>query len=384
MALIGSKNRPIAAIVAAVIVAFVLSFLSEVGVALKGPVEWLEDWKTTLLSNPVEEQRSDVAIVYVTEDTLAQYPYTAPTNRALLAALVREIDSAGPRAIGIDFIFDRPTLPQQDADFLDAVRSADAPVVIGAVDPLAGFLSKDGAAFHRDFLIQSGSRSGHIHFELTTEATMIGDSAVRYFPREQHEWPETDSFARVLAEVDGVKPRRGSRFIDWLLPPLSGADVFLSLRARSLPPIEPGSADVGLLPEPLRALLKDRIVLIGGEYTFRDQHPVPMTVDHGRTVPGVSIHAQAVAQIRDGRAMWALDSYVESAALFLVTLVAFWAAASRMPKLREAVIGAAGFVVLIAFDLISFKYFSTMIPASLLIAWTLGGLIGQFFKPSAA
>ena len=62
------------------------------------------DWRIALGSPLAAAQRSDIAIVLITEETLLDYESRSPIDRALVGELVRAIDSAGPKAIGVDLI----------------------------------------------------------------------------------------------------------------------------------------------------------------------------------------------------------------------------------------------------------------------------------------
>ena len=74
-----------------------------------GPEHWSADFRTAHWSKHPETQHKRIALVYVTEKTLEPYPYLSPTNRLLLADIVKAVDAAGPAAIGLDFIIDRKT-----------------------------------------------------------------------------------------------------------------------------------------------------------------------------------------------------------------------------------------------------------------------------------
>jgi len=71
---------------------------------------------------PEEPQDPDIVIVAITEDTLAQFPYRAPVDRQFLSDLLTTLAEKGPRAIGIDLLFDQPTEPAKDG----ACRPQDA------------------------------------------------------------------------------------------------------------------------------------------------------------------------------------------------------------------------------------------------------------------
>src|SRR5689334_11582981 len=66
---------------------------------------------------------------------------------------------------------------------------------------------------------------------------------------------------------------------------------------------------------------KDKIVLIGAEYTLIDRHRTPFKVVHDRDMPGIVIHAHAIAQFLDGKTARAASPL--GAALTTALLAAF-------------------------------------------------------------
>jgi CHASE2 domain-containing sensor protein len=90
------------------------------------------DWRVALGSPPAPDQRTDIAVVLITEDSLLDYDARSPIDRALLAELVRAVDQAAPRAIVFDIIFDRRA--RADDTLIDAIARAKAPVVLAAID----------------------------------------------------------------------------------------------------------------------------------------------------------------------------------------------------------------------------------------------------------
>ena len=97
--------------------------------------QYVGDWRIALGSPQAEDQRPDIAIVLVTEDTLLDYQSRSPIDRNLLAELVRAVDAARPRAIALDFIFDRANT--SDSALIAAVRGATSPIILGTIDERA-------------------------------------------------------------------------------------------------------------------------------------------------------------------------------------------------------------------------------------------------------
>src|ERR1700744_4146113 len=53
-------------------------------------------------SLPVEPQDPDIVILGITEDTIAQFPYREPVDRAFVSDLLKWIETKHPRAVAMD------------------------------------------------------------------------------------------------------------------------------------------------------------------------------------------------------------------------------------------------------------------------------------------
>ena len=69
---------------------------------------YMGDVRTAFLSDQLPSQHPHVAIVAITDDTLAGYKTLLPVDRHLLARLVDALDAAGAKVIGLDFLFAVP------------------------------------------------------------------------------------------------------------------------------------------------------------------------------------------------------------------------------------------------------------------------------------
>ncbi|MGI9410212.1 MAG: CHASE2 domain-containing protein, partial [Hyphomicrobiaceae bacterium] len=95
---------------------------------------WTGDWRTMVFSDRPKGQHARIAVVKVTEETLASYPYRAPVDRGLVARLVTAIDQAGPKAIAIDFLFLKSTEPDKDEELIRAIQAAKSRIVLAVGD----------------------------------------------------------------------------------------------------------------------------------------------------------------------------------------------------------------------------------------------------------
>ena len=114
--------------------AILLGFLAEVGVRIFPAAEaWFTDIRAAFLTPSRSGQDGRIVVVAITEDTLARLPYRSPIDRGFLSQLTTVIDAAGPRAIGFDILFYRPSETDKDESLAAAIRAAEAPVVLGVV-----------------------------------------------------------------------------------------------------------------------------------------------------------------------------------------------------------------------------------------------------------
>lgn len=226
---------------------------------------------------PERPQHGRVAVIAITEETLAALPYRTPLDRDLLAGLVEALRAKGVAAIGLDVLVDQPTEAVKDQRLRQVVTTPGAPVVLLAAAP-ATPLTPRQRAHHRAFL--EGLRSGHGNL-----ARDRLDGVVR---RQAPEIAGLPSLPAALAQAAGAgaRPLHQPGVIDWLRAP----------RGETAFPLYPAEA-VPLLP---RSWLEGRVVLVGLVVPDADRHRTPVTLGSG-TMPGVVIQAHILAQMLDGR-----------------------------------------------------------------------------------
>ena len=102
--------------------------------ALQGWESAARDVRTALFSHSTSAHHPHVALVTIDDAALGPFANLAPIDRALLARLIKEIDQAGPAAIGVDLLFVRPTERRHDVASQRALLRANSPIVLGGVD----------------------------------------------------------------------------------------------------------------------------------------------------------------------------------------------------------------------------------------------------------
>jgi adenylate cyclase len=331
---------------------------------------YMGDVRTALLSDQLPSQHPSVAIVAITDATLAGYRTYLPVDRDLLARVVEAVDAAGAKVIGLDFLF---TSPADGSEILliEAIRRARAKVVFAAADERIG-LGDAQRDKQQAFFREVDRPAGYLN--LATER----DSVVRFMAQpnaiDKPAYPK--SFAELLAESAGFTSSQDRARIAWLRTPRDGADTFLTIPAETL--LRPADDPV---VQVLRAGLKDKIVLVGGMLREIDTHLTPLTNRHEEKMHGVAIHAHMVAQMVDGRSIAQLETEAASLRLALAAVAALgflvgWGFRRRRKGLLAS--GAAS-AVIIAIDTIVFWQLRIILPLVLaLAAWFLGEFSGHY------
>jgi adenylate cyclase len=328
---------------------------------------WTADWRTAYLSHSLASQHPRIAIVAINDNTLKDYA-SSPIDRGLLARIVKAIDAAGARAIGIDVFYLKKTDADKDAALVAAVRGAKVPVVLGALDE-RGVLEPFQRAFQTAFLKQMGRLVGYLNVRHER------DDVVRYTASPAPDTSFPGSFARLLVEAAGAAPPDDAgKPIPWLLKPKDGADTFLKMPAQDL--LGEGGADASAAA----ARLKDRIVLLGGDFPLRDRHRVPLTVRDGEPMPGVAIHAQIIAGLLEPAR--SISELKPAAAQVLLALVAAVGFLLGWLMWRSTAINFLGWsfasAVLVGIDAFCFVELRLLLPFTLvLVAWVAGLTAGR-------
>ena len=266
---------------------------------------WISDLFAVFTTVP-EPQNRDVVVLTLTEDTLAQFPYRSPVDRGFLAELIRTVDKAGARAIGFDVLFDQPTEPEKDAALATAFREAKLPIVAAWAGQGAG-LTPAQSAFLADYTkpvysglanLRKDDRDG------TVRETLPPEDGLYCLPC-------------AVARAAGRPVPEGAAPIVYRRGPEAGTPAI---------PAYPAHIAAMLPPDWLRG----KAIMVGSDLPQEDRHRTPFAAAFGNregTIPGVFIHAFALAQFIDGRARppWTL---AEAAALTTVTAGAGFAIAA--------------------------------------------------------
>ncbi|HUN50301.1 MAG TPA: adenylate/guanylate cyclase domain-containing protein [Candidatus Sulfotelmatobacter sp.] len=307
---------------------------------------------------PYQPQHPDIVVLAITEDTLAQFPFRFPVDRNFLADTLDVLATRKVKAVGIDILFDQPTLADADARFIAAAHRFPAPLVVSWADQ-AAHLNDRQYAFEKKYL--AGIQGGFANV-----LSDSGDGTVRLaFPGRAEDGVWRDSFSGALAADLGAPPNRQRFRIHYHLGPDLGTPAFREYPAqivKSLPP----------------AWLAGKIVLIGADLPFDDRHRTPAASVWGNqlgTVPGILIQAQMLANRLAGEELAENNLPLEvliAALLGLAAIgIALWERAVPIQ-----LIAAAGVIVLL-WGGVAFLYWKAGVTVPL-IAPSLSFAVGLF------
>jgi adenylate cyclase len=330
---------------------------------------WTADWRTALLSDRITTPHDKIALVTFNSDSLAGRP-TQPVPRDLHAGIIRLVDNAGARAIGLDFYFVQPTDPDKDRDFLDAIRKAKSPVIVGAVNESAEQFKDYQLDYQRRFVLESERQAGYINLRHDR------DDVVRYTspPVAKTLYPE--SFASLLAQAAGItlRPSLAPQRIAWLWGAQSNPQPFLTIPARDLLGNDSRARE-------LQSQLKNKIVLTGIDLPYTDPHRTPLSIWTGEPMLGIAVHAQILAQLLDGRRF---SEFTASGSQLFLLIFALFGATLGWCFWRRRVnflsIGVAT-AFLVAIDALLFSWLRFILPFTLaLYVWFVSVTAGHHFR----
>jgi class 3 adenylate cyclase len=285
------KWRVVAVFAAVTLVVTGVALLATHKIAVLSQLERIvQDIRTATLLPPAP-QDPNVVIVAVTEDTLHLFPYRSPVDREFLAKLLTGLDAKKPRAIGLDVLFDQPTEPAKDTALKDTMAHLKTPLLVSYSDN-PQIVNAAQLTYLNNFL----SPALRARAEFSVDPV---DGTVRWiFPgKAGADGRYVPGLARALAQDAGVSTPPVQQEIVWHGRPNRETSAFKTYPAHLVP----------LLPA---AWFANKIVLIGEIVSLTDRHRTPFAVvypgQRGQ-MPGVEIHANAVAQLIEGRYSQRLD-----------------------------------------------------------------------------
>ncbi|HEY5337812.1 MAG TPA: adenylate/guanylate cyclase domain-containing protein [Rhizomicrobium sp.] len=257
--------------------------------ALTNVDNFIHDWEFARLSH---EQPSDdrVRIVAIDEETMRHFPYRSPINRGLLAQVLTRIDAGHPKAIGIDILFDQPTVPAEDAALKHVIDTIKTPLAIAYTEEPWN-VTPAQLAYLRNFVPARDRVSPDLLKDPYGITRFVDPGQIVAGGHKMI------SMERKLAEVYGVKTVDKPVAIVWHKPPADQTYNYLEEQAWGMLNIPAVAWNFAVGP----ALFKDKIALVGSDLSLVDQHRTPLaSVLKGATMPGVIAHAYGISTLLDG------------------------------------------------------------------------------------
>ena len=347
----------------------IIAFAALVGVSAPWVfplVGWVEnrvaDIRVATLS-PAEPQHPAIVVVAVTEDTLAALPYRSPLDRRFLADLLRTLEAAGVRAIGLDILLDQPTEEAKDAELGAVLKALGVPVVVAWADS-DDKLTERQAAFLEDYL--EGLEKGLPNLE-----TDASDGTVRWiFPGRRRGDGMVRGLAGALAAVLGAPVPETRIALAYRKGPDARTPAFRVFPAHTL----------RFLP---KAWLAGKIVVIGSDLPHSDRHRTPFAAAYGEdrgAMAGAMIHAHALAQLLDGRRAPGMGLAGEGALVAVLAVLGLLLAALDMPIPAKIGAGVGGLAVLWVGGFALFNFAGALIPlVTPSLAFAVSGGVGSAY-----
>ena len=274
-------NRALTMRVAAGIIAFVSALIAVFAVdhfmVLTSTDRFVQDWEIATLTPPAP-QDPNIVIAAINEDTLQQFPYRSPVDRAFVSNLLVALAAKHPRAIGVDLLFDQPTEAAKDKALYNTLRDLKVPVFVSYTDQ-PNVVNAQQSAYLNAFVPQRARVSP------TLAEDQFGTVRWIYPGGKGKDGRFLFGFARGIARAAGVKTPNKTVPIVWHGQPSANIPAFREFPAQT----------VAFLPQ---AWFKDKIVLIGSDLSLTDRHRTPFAATSSEgIIPGIVIHAHSLAQL---------------------------------------------------------------------------------------
>ncbi|PEQ10672.1 adenylate/guanylate cyclase domain-containing protein [Novosphingobium sp. PC22D] len=337
-------------------------------------------------------QDERVLIVAYTEQTLIKAEKRSPLDRGMLARALRQLDTMGAKAIGIDILFDQPQA--EDAELIAALRAMKTPVSIGytTFEGNAQNIVYEQQAYLDAFLdALKGTRAGPASIRLNYE-----DGVARRWPERLPGFPLLLGKAMLEKAGDPAwKPfDRYSGAIRYRLP-ATEAPIYSALEIDLF--ADPALLEIPELSQQIAQQVRGRYVLIGGEIVDTDRVETAFTPflpdcqmqeaadgtescvrpieDLSPAPPGIRVHATMISQMLDGATLPHLAPWQLwlAAILWVVAAGLTSLIETRISRMMPFLVLQLGLIAGIPFSMQAQGFDTLGLPAvGWIIAWALG------------
>ncbi len=280
-------------------------------------------------------QDNRIVLVVYTDQTLINARKRSPLDRGLLARTLRNLDTMGAKAIGIDILFDQPQ--DEDAELVAALRGMKTPVAVAYANVAT---NQDDVVYEQQQYLDAfqgelvGSRalSASIRLDNTFGATRVWPNIVKGLPPllGRRMLAEAGADITPFAGYQGALDYRRAKFVD--------APLFASLQIDLF-----ANPDPEVLPF-LAEQIRGKYVLIGGDIVDYDRVETTFTSITGEVPPGLAVHAEIIAQMLDDRVLSPIPTWVLWAMAVVAIAAGVVTALLEWPARRLALFGVAQLV----------------------------------------
>ncbi len=269
----------VAVVAATLIAAFSTHYIS----FLAGLENTAADIRVAALQPP-QPQSNDIVIVAITEDTLSQFAYRSPVDRAFIAKVLLELEKKGAKLVGVDILFDQPTDENKDALLKNTLQKLSVPTFVSYSNS-PDIVNEAQLDYMNAFVPEKMRAGAHLGSDPY-------DGSVRWILPGADRPGMPVGFARKAVQMLGMPDQPQRVEINWKPQQDANTPPF---------PVYPAHT-LAMLPDDWFA---GKIVLVGAVLSITDRHRTPMSVvyaDDRGNMPGVMIQAHSIAQFLEGRA----------------------------------------------------------------------------------
>jgi adenylate cyclase len=268
-----------------------------------------------------------IVLVVYTDQTLINARKRSPLDRGMLARTLRNLDTMGAKAIGIDILFDQPQ--DEDEDLLAALRGMQTPVAVAYANLAT---NRDDIVYEQQQYLDafqarlagSRARPASIRLDNTFGATRVWPTIVPGLPPllGRAMLADAGEAAPAFTGYRGAIDYRRARVVDE--PRLAARQIDLLA--------DPDPEVLPFLAEQIRG----KYVLIGGDIVDYDRVETTFTSINGEVPAGIAVHAEMIAQMLDNRMLVPIPPWMLWAMAVLVVLTAALTALLEWPARRLA------------------------------------------------
>jgi len=315
------------------------------------PQRYLSDIADTIRGSRVPDPSGKVVLITITDDSLDLLPhYTSPYDQGKLADVLELVESASPKVIGIDLLFDRPTEEEKQRRLQTTIKNSKTPIVLATAEKSDGLTDKQKLYLDK-FIEEVEAKTGSVRLNKKDEIV-----------RSIRHTANSPSFAGAIAKLAGIDVLDGLLSIEYRQNP--EGTPFNEFLIHELVDDQ----------EMLRKWFEGKIVLIGTNIQHQDRHAVPISAG-SQTIPGLVIHAHVVDQLVEGRMSRHLSKPATLAVILVFCIAGMALAVWGIPLLSKYIVGITLSIGIWLFSFSLVRFFDS---PNLPMLWSSIGFLGTW------